>query len=69
MTHLCCASCRLRFARSSEEFAPCPMCGAETITLGAEDVMGFKRYHAEVPQTLAAAVAIRVPADVPERAR
>ena len=64
MTQLCCTSCRLRFPRSTEGLAPCPMCGAETITLGAESVMGFKLYHAEVPETLAAAVAIRVPGDL-----
>jgi predicted RNA-binding Zn-ribbon protein involved in translation (DUF1610 family) len=61
MTHLCCTSCRLRFARSDDELVPCPLCGAAKISLDAESALGFRRHHAEVPETLAAAVALRLP--------
>ena len=61
MTHLCCTSCRLRFAPSVDELAPCPLCGAAKISLDAESAVGFRRDHTEIPQTLAAAVALRLP--------
>ena len=69
MTHVCCVPCRLRFPRSADEFAPCPICGAETVTLDAEHAMGFRRHHAEVPESLVAAVALRAPADLPPASR
>jgi len=69
MTHLCCTSCRLRFPPSAGESALCPMCGAETVVLDAESVLGFKRHRAEVPEALVAAVALRVPGDLPPGSR
>ena len=65
MTHPCCPSCRVRFTRSVEEPAPCPICGTATIALEAELVLGFKRHLPEVPEALAVAVALRAPADAP----
>jgi hypothetical protein len=65
MTQQCCASCRVRFPRSAPELAPCPICGAATITLAPESAIGFRLHAAAVPETLVAAVAVRVPAHDP----
>ena len=66
MTHTCCPSCRLRFAPPAEELAPCPVCGTATIALDAEDALGFQRHVPVASEALATAVALRMPADVPE---
>ena len=65
MTHDCCVTCRLRFAHPADELAPCPLCGTEIVTLTAERAMGFRLHRADAPETLVAAVALRVPGDGP----
>ena len=69
MTHPCCPSCRLRFAHTGNDLAPCPMCGEASVLLAPSDAVGFQRYAPELPDALAAAVAAQMPAHMPRGSR
>ena len=59
MTHICCPTCRLRFARATAaHFADCPHCGGTLTRLpGARWVMGFRLADAEIPDAVPIAAA------------
>lgn len=66
MTHLCCPSCRLRFAPAAAAYlSACPVCGQPPEqSAHPGQCIGFSLFRPEdLPQQLpeAAAVAIRLP--------
>ena len=64
MIHLCCRSCRLRFApAAAPNLAACPECGrAPHAIAGAEGVVGFRLFTLEdLPYELPEAIAVPLP--------
>lgn len=72
MTHVSCASCRLRFTGASGScLVACPRCGrAPQRIAGAEGVVGFQRFALDdVPHELPEAVAVSIPIADPDGGR
>jgi predicted nucleic acid-binding Zn-ribbon protein len=67
MTHLCCASCRLRFTPVAAAcLAGCPGCGEALEPLSLEDTFGFRIFTVhDAPATLPEAVAVSLPVPDP----
>ena len=64
MTHICCPSCRLRFASAAAAYlVACPECGrAAQPIAGAEGLVGFRLFIVEdLPYEPPEAVAVSLP--------
>ena len=66
-THLCCATCRLRFTRVSLAYLPgCPGCGEALQPLSLEETFGFRIFSVEdAPPALPEAVSASLPVPDP----
>ena len=69
MTHLCCRRCWIRFASAATLIA-CPECGMPPEpTADTESLVGFKLFDRPAADALPEAVAVSLPASLPEHTR
>lgn len=61
MTHACCTTCRLRIHATVADPEPCPTCGRPLTVAPAAEVFGLPLVPVE--ETIAEAVAVRLPGD------
>lgn len=66
-THLCCATCRLRFTPVALAYLPgCPGCGEALQPLTLEETFGFRIFSVEdAPPALPEAVSVSFPVPDP----